>query len=80
MADGQQSQDVFIADDTISDNDVTELMFREVKPGISIRPLLKSAGLQIIRLALIELVNLNGYSDTSSKARDLFKQILRKID
>ncbi|MFC2035268.1 tyrosine-type recombinase/integrase [Chloroflexota bacterium] len=80
LSDGQQPQDVVTVDDTISDNEVTELMFREVKPNISIRPLLKSADLQIIRLALIELVNLNGYSDTSSKARDLFKRILRKID
>jgi integrase len=54
-------------------------MFPEIGEGVSIRPLLKTADLELIRKGFMEMTIRGRYSADVGRARELMKRMLRKV-
>ena len=69
--------DVEVVEDDGVDDLIVE-MFPDINEGISVRPLLKTSDLQLIRKGFMEMTIGGRYSADVGKARELMKRMMRK--
>jgi hypothetical protein len=70
------------SEDEADGDDVDDLlveMFPEIGEGVTVRPLLKTDDLMLIRKGFIEMAIRGKYSADVGKARELIKRMLRKV-
>ena len=68
-------------EETISD-EVDELiveMFPDIDEGVSVRPMLKTEDLKLIRKGFMEMTIRGRYSADAGKARELMKRMMRRV-